>query len=431
MSGVPQTEDGYTRIANELLDAIIGFGFSARQMRVFMTLVRKIYGFNKKRDDISGSQIGEACGMPRSHVSEVLSQLSAMRVISKKPGTFGTIIEINKNYKDWIAIDADRVPKNISPKEEPKQSHYTYRVTRESTGEFYIGARTCLCHPNQDRYLGSGNWICTVKAHELQKQVLQIHWSRAEAEAHEIHLIKSNSSNPLIRNSVLFNSTESVHPVQDVYQSTDSVQGVQKTEFSDTDSVQVDDTESVHTKDNLPKDNRQKTKSIASQAMRDRFERFYAAYPKKKSRVTAETAFFKIAPDEQLLSEIISGVLQAMKSEQWREKQYIPYPASWLKAGGWKDEIQTEFTDPERAVIQAFNDALGEHLGSIDSEIFVEKRAAAIRDFLTLSEKPDFHIVYFTWVRDNCELPSHVGFDWLITRESFTKIKGGQHGKKL
>lgn len=51
----PQTEDGYIRIANELLDAILMFPFSKRQLKVVLALIRKIYGFNKKADDLASS----------------------------------------------------------------------------------------------------------------------------------------------------------------------------------------------------------------------------------------------------------------------------------------------------------------------------------------------------------------------------------------
>lgn len=94
------------------------------------------------------------------------------------------------------------------------------------------------------------------------------------------------------------------------------------------------------------------------------------------------------------------------------------------------DEVQTEYSESERAVIQAFNESLGEQLGTIDEHIFSESRAGAVRDFLKLSEKKDFHIVYFSWVSTHCDLPPSVGFDWLISRETFTKIKGGQHEKR-
>ena len=70
------------------------------------------------------------------------------------------------------------------------------------------------------------------------------------------------------------------------------------------------------------------------------FERFWKAYPKKKSKGDAEKAWLKILPSEQLLETMVSTIEIAKTSEDWtKEKgQYIPYPASWLNAKGWLDE---------------------------------------------------------------------------------------------
>ncbi len=72
------------------------------------------------------------------------------------------------------------------------------------------------------------------------------------------------------------------------------------------------------------------------------FGLFWGIYPKKKSRGQAEKAFKKINPDEQLLATMIAKIEQAKKSEQWLKNggQYIPYPATWLNAKGWEDEIE-------------------------------------------------------------------------------------------
>jgi len=72
-----------------------------------------------------------------------------------------------------------------------------------------------------------------------------------------------------------------------------------------------------------------------------RFKIFWESYPKRKSKGQAEKAFLKINPDEQLLETIVSKIEQAKTSEDWlKEKgKYIPYPATWLNAKGWEDEL--------------------------------------------------------------------------------------------
>lgn len=72
------------------------------------------------------------------------------------------------------------------------------------------------------------------------------------------------------------------------------------------------------------------------------FEKFYLAYPKKRSRGQAEKAFKKINPNEQLVDQMVSMIERAKTSEDWKKEKgkFIPYPATWLNAKGWKDEIE-------------------------------------------------------------------------------------------
>jgi phage replication O-like protein O len=100
-NGKPQIEDGYTKIANELLEAIIKFKFTERQYKVFFAILRKTYGFNKTNDEISLSQISAICNLPINHVSTVIKQLVELNIILKKQGKYAHNLMINKGYDSW------------------------------------------------------------------------------------------------------------------------------------------------------------------------------------------------------------------------------------------------------------------------------------------------------------------------------------------
>jgi len=100
----PQLEDGYTRIANELFEAVLGYGFTQRQILVLLTVLRKTYGYGKKEDDMSAAQIGQICNTGRNHVTEVIGQLVALNVLTRAPGIFGLTLGINKNHKSWAKV---------------------------------------------------------------------------------------------------------------------------------------------------------------------------------------------------------------------------------------------------------------------------------------------------------------------------------------
>ncbi len=71
-----------------------------------------------------------------------------------------------------------------------------------------------------------------------------------------------------------------------------------------------------------------------------RFDRFWVAYPKKRSKGDAVKAWRKIRPSESLVTRMLSALAKAKTSADWKREggQYIPHPASWLNAAGWDDE---------------------------------------------------------------------------------------------
>ena len=71
------------------------------------------------------------------------------------------------------------------------------------------------------------------------------------------------------------------------------------------------------------------------------FEEFYEAYPNKKDRKRAMTAWLKLKPDKKLQQEIICHVRLRLELHDWRvdEKRYIPHPTTFINGENWNDEI--------------------------------------------------------------------------------------------
>lgn len=82
--------------------------------------------------------------------------------------------------------------------------HYNYKITNISTGEFYIGVRSCKCSIEEDSYMGSSSiWNkIYVKEHKdkLKKEILEVFPTRKLANGGEVKLLKSVSDNPLCIN---------------------------------------------------------------------------------------------------------------------------------------------------------------------------------------------------------------------------------------
>lgn len=96
----PQVEDGYTRIANELFEAVTNAQtcpVTLRQMRVVLAVIRKTYGFNKKADRISDGQLAAETGLSRQNVNKAKRELIAMRVLYLDGHKLG----VNKHCEQW------------------------------------------------------------------------------------------------------------------------------------------------------------------------------------------------------------------------------------------------------------------------------------------------------------------------------------------
>jgi phage replication O-like protein O len=120
----PQLENGYTKLANELLDALISAGLTARQWAVSMAIIRKTYGFNKKADEIGLSQLAAMTGIDKAHLSRTVRELEAAKIIHRSAGVHGHSLSINKKYRQWELPKEQQkgLPNKQSqlPKEQPQ-----------------------------------------------------------------------------------------------------------------------------------------------------------------------------------------------------------------------------------------------------------------------------------------------------------------------
>jgi len=74
------------------------------------------------------------------------------------------------------------------------------------------------------------------------------------------------------------------------------------------------------------------------------FDIFWKEYPKKKKRGDAEKAWkaAKITPG--FFPELLGAIKKQKQSPDWLKDggQFIPYPATWLRAKGWADETEVD-----------------------------------------------------------------------------------------
>lgn len=135
---VADLDNGYTKLANELYEELIGANLTRNQAKVAHAICRKTYGFNKKTDRISDSQLAELTRLPRQKVNKAKNELIAMKVIVK----VGMAIGPNKNLTEWDIPDCHQngvivtktVTKSVTKSVtalSPKQGHTKETITKE------------------------------------------------------------------------------------------------------------------------------------------------------------------------------------------------------------------------------------------------------------------------------------------------------------
>lgn len=102
----PQKENGYFVIANELAEALAKTSLTPNENRVLWVVLRKTYGWNKKADSISLSQIEVSTCLVRWSVCRAIKGLISKNILSKKIEGRINVFCMQKNYKIWPILDS-------------------------------------------------------------------------------------------------------------------------------------------------------------------------------------------------------------------------------------------------------------------------------------------------------------------------------------
>lgn len=99
----PQTENGYTRIANEILERLVNTPLLGAEFQVIWHIIRKTYGYQKKQDILSLSQFQKATGLSRPTIVKTIKNLVTRKMIVKVYLPEDKIaFSFNKNYDEWV-----------------------------------------------------------------------------------------------------------------------------------------------------------------------------------------------------------------------------------------------------------------------------------------------------------------------------------------
>ena len=81
MNNGVQLENGYTRIANEILDVLAKTSLNGTQRRVLDVVFRQTYGYHRKEHNLSLTFIAKATGIHKKQIQRELSALIERNII--------------------------------------------------------------------------------------------------------------------------------------------------------------------------------------------------------------------------------------------------------------------------------------------------------------------------------------------------------------
>src|SRR3990167_2264225 len=94
----PQKENGYTAIANEIIEHLVSYNLNGSELAMCLWLIRKTYGFAKKVDKISISQFQRALRLSRWCICKTKKSLVNKRLLVREKNG----LKFNKNWEEWV-----------------------------------------------------------------------------------------------------------------------------------------------------------------------------------------------------------------------------------------------------------------------------------------------------------------------------------------
>jgi phage replication O-like protein O len=137
----PQWENGFTKIANEIIDELVKTCLLGSELQVCLFIIRKTYGYGKIEDGISLTQFEHGTNKSRPTIVKAIKNLQLVNMVElvkcgDSKNSFN-IYRFNKNYESWKQVNTCQLVKrnNLTSKGKAQKLVRTCLHTKENTKE--------------------------------------------------------------------------------------------------------------------------------------------------------------------------------------------------------------------------------------------------------------------------------------------------------
>lgn len=124
----PQIENGYTKIANEIIEKLCSYRISGEENLILWVIFRKTYGFNKKDDHIALDQFKKLTKLKKPTIQRAITKLENKKIIIvKRDSDIGNTYKFNKNFDEWAQLSKKITTKSVINKDNQGDS---IKITR-------------------------------------------------------------------------------------------------------------------------------------------------------------------------------------------------------------------------------------------------------------------------------------------------------------
>lgn len=102
----PQVENGYTRVSNELLKAIVRTKMNGTQFAIVLAVIRATYGFHKKSRTLGLAFFAVATKHNKRKIGIELNKLINKKILIVEKGHclgHSRELKLNKDYESWLS----------------------------------------------------------------------------------------------------------------------------------------------------------------------------------------------------------------------------------------------------------------------------------------------------------------------------------------